>query len=190
MTWFLLLKILKNTFLLKSIIISFAFLASLQCFGQSWPEIKRITDSAGYAEMIPAVDSCLSYLQNTMPEDDLMGRMEAVRFLDNWITGVPFLYISQLTYLFDVTGKNEELITQHVAGKIHYWRLHPDVSTLSFESELEGVNWMLDLYANGSFVKTEKMDALLARRNEGTLEEWLQNKLPSSWLNSESTTQP
>lgn len=150
-----------------------------------WPEVRRVTDSAEYAAMEPLVDSCISYLRNTLPHHDIAGRMDAVKFLDDWTTGVPYLLIIQIDYLFSCSEKNEELITQHVAGKLDYLRSHPEVPVNSFESELQGTLWMIDLYLNGAFVEIEKMEELAEMRETGTLNSWLKRQLPEDWITSE-----
>lgn len=131
--------------------------------------------------MEPLVDSCISYLRNTSLGEDFTGRVEAYRFLSRWAAGVPYVIIHQADYLFTITEKNEELITQHLAGKLHYMRSHPEIPEQSFESEWEGLNWLLDLYAQGGYPPSRKLDELIEKRNSGELENWLDAKLSSSW---------
>lgn len=150
-------------------------------FGQEWPEIRRVTDSAEYFAMEPLVDSCISYLQHTTPQDDFNGRMLAVDFLDQWISGVPYLVITQLDYLLRITDENKELTTQHVAGKLHFLRANPAYSEDSYASEKEGLLWMIELYETGMFERTTELDRLVERKNEGTLDEWLKNEVPEDW---------
>lgn len=148
---------------------------------QDWPAVMRITDSAEFVAMEPMVDSAISYLRNTLPQDDVVGRMKAVDFLDKWITGVPYVVINQLDYLLKHSEKNRELMTQHVAGKLEYLRSNPTVPPDSYASDLQGLIWMLDLYEQGSFPPMEKMDELVLLRQKGELEDWLEGKIPSDW---------
>lgn len=150
-------------------------------YGQAWPSIHRVTDSAAYFEMEPLVDSCISYLGHTLPQDDFNGRMDAVNFLDAWISGVPYVIISQREYMLEASHGNLELTTQHVAGKLYYLRTHPGTPSNSYASELAGTLWMLKLYEDGIFPDYREMKSLLQKRDDGELEEWLKNELPSSW---------
>ncbi len=170
----------------RKLLIVLALLISGQLYSQRWPTVMRITDSAEYKAMEPMVDSCISYLRHTLPQDDIVGRMDAVDFLNNWITGVPYLIVTQREYLIDATDRNKELMTQHVAGKMNYLNHHPEVPVDSYASELQGTLWMLDLYEHGGFERTSEMDRLLNRRNDGTLEKWLEDELPSSWIIEET----
>lgn len=163
-------------------ILSYLLLLSNFSFGQGWPTVMRITDSAEYRAMEPMVDSCISYLHHTMPEDDFNGRIEAVEFLDKWISGVPYIVVVQRDYLLDATDRNLELTTQHIAGKLAFLRSNPGYPVNSFESELQGVLWMLELYETGMFESSDEMDQLIERRNRGTLEAWLRNELPKDWI--------
>ncbi len=165
------------------LLLIFLFALSAASFGQSWPSFGRVADSTNYYEAEPLVDSCISYLRHTLPQDDIAGRIEAVNFLDNWITGVPYVIISQREYLFKATRGNLELMTQHVAGKLYFLRSHPAYPSNSFESEWIGLNWMLDLYNMGAFPQIEAMDELLDMRENNTLREWLMDKVPSDWIN-------
>lgn len=163
-------------------ILFYLLLLSSASFGQGWPTVMRITDSAEYRAMEPMVDSCVSYLRHTTPQDDFNGRMEAVDFLDKWISGVPYLVFVQREYLLDATDNNTELNTQHVAGKLSFLRSNPGFPVNSYESELQGVNWMLDLYETGMFRSISEMDELVEKRQNGTLEEWLRKELPNDWI--------
>lgn len=173
----------------KSILLLAGILFSLMSFAQSWPEVRRITDSAEYRAMEPMVDSCISYLKHTTPQEDPIGRSEAVKFLDDWITGVPYIIITQREYLFKATDSNEELMTQHVAGKLYYLRSHPAVPIDSYSSELNGVLWMIELYQSGAFPKTSEMDALVNMKEDGTLIEWLKDQMPENWLDESQTNE-
>ncbi|NVK26543.1 MAG: hypothetical protein HWE14_00800 [Flavobacteriia bacterium] len=173
----------------KSTLLLATLLFSLMSYAQGWPEIRRITDSAEYRAMEPMVDSCISYLHHTMPQDDPIGRSEAVKFLDDWITGVPYILITQREYLFKATGSNQELMTQHVAGKMYYLRSHPAVPVDSYSSELNGVLWMIELYQSGAFPTTTEMDALVNMMENGTLEEWLRNQMPKDWTQDSNSNE-
>lgn len=121
------------------------------------------------------------YLKHNLPSDDPVGRMDAVHFLDQWITGVPYIIISQREYLFKVSNENLELMTQHVAGKLYKLRMVSSLPSNSIESEWEGLNWMLDLYEEGGFERIQKMEDLLEMRNNNELYNWLKRKLPNNW---------
>ncbi|TNE27276.1 MAG: hypothetical protein EP346_13040 [Bacteroidetes bacterium] len=174
--------ILKNCSKLKlllSLLLFFTF--GRKSVAQDWPVVMRITDSAEYVAMEPMVDSAISYLRNTLPQDDVIGRMKAVDFLDKWISGVPYIIINQLDYLLKHSEKNHELMTQHVAGKLAYLRAHPNTPPDSYASELNGLIWMIDLYELGSFPTMENMDELVEMRKNGEIETWLARKIPSDW---------
>lgn len=147
---------------------------------QSWPEISRVTTSQEFQEMHADVQQCILFLQQITPQGDPVGRMDAERFLNTWTAGVPYISIYQLDYLYECTEENQTLITQHLAGKLSaYFQVNAMPNT--FESEWEGLNWMLDLYQEGGFETIAKMDELIQKRKQDTLKAWLREQIPASW---------
>lgn len=166
---------MKKTTILTCVVLAFCTLNAQDFVVPANYILKVDSDYKKYEKDIIA---CANWLENTPLNVDEQKRIEANKFLMQWLTGSPTVTINlDAGIIVNCTDKNPDFLILFMAGWTRF-SLENNYSNDQQKAYLEGLKSIINVYKKDISINKDKdMDKMVKIYDNGELEDWVKNNI-------------
>ena len=144
------------------------------------PKNVKMDKAEDFEQYHQDVLACINWLQETPINKEEKKRKDASAFFLRWVTGTPYITMKIYTGTLFYVEDNPDLMTIFLGGWTKYALENPEEKDDQVEGNLAGIKAVIAFYeANKKNLKRDKQLEKLAKKDDASLREWVQEQLVS-----------